>query len=199
MSARGRDAAEDGLVEGAAQDLCRPRLALFAAGEFAQSQPLLRKLLERFAGISARRALPAFRNDVLAPPAEAVGPESGREVVLFADTFNRIYERENLDAALRVLAATSQSQNLIAAPAALLERQQPRYAGRLRRDRTSDGAVALTENCPVSLADNFLDAFHVEPPWDFRRPNRRAAGSAGLERHEAEAGQSAGTPRSQGN
>jgi len=67
--------------------------------------PLLRKLFERFAGISARRALPAFRSDVFAPPADSVGPESGREVVLFADTFNRIYERENLDAALRVLAA----------------------------------------------------------------------------------------------
>ncbi|MGY3391645.1 FAD/FMN-containing dehydrogenase/Fe-S oxidoreductase [Bradyrhizobium sp. USDA 3311] len=67
--------------------------------------PLLQKLFERFAGISARRALPAFRSDVFAPPAETVGPESGREVVLFADTFNRIYERENLDAALRVLAA----------------------------------------------------------------------------------------------
>lgn len=66
---------------------------------------LLRKLFERFAGISARRALPAFRKDVFVPPAEAVGPETGREVVLFADTFNRIYERENLDAALRVLAA----------------------------------------------------------------------------------------------
>ncbi|TWB02058.1 FAD/FMN-containing dehydrogenase [Bradyrhizobium stylosanthis] len=67
--------------------------------------PLLRKLLERFAGISARRELPAFRSDVFVPPAEAVGPEAGREVVLFADTFNRTYERENLEAALRVLAA----------------------------------------------------------------------------------------------
>ena len=67
--------------------------------------PLLRKLFERFAGISARRALPAFRSDVFMPPAEAVGPETGREVVLFTDTFNRIYERENLDAALRVFAA----------------------------------------------------------------------------------------------
>ena len=67
--------------------------------------PLLRKLFERFANISARRALPAFRSDVFVPPAESVGPESGREVVLFADTFNRIYERENLDAALRVLTA----------------------------------------------------------------------------------------------
>ncbi|WP_426408263.1 FAD-binding and (Fe-S)-binding domain-containing protein [Bradyrhizobium ganzhouense] len=67
--------------------------------------PLLRKLFERFAGISARRALPAFRSDVFVTPADSVGPETGREVVLFADTFNRIYERENLDAALRVLAA----------------------------------------------------------------------------------------------
>ena len=67
--------------------------------------PLLRKLFERFAGISARRALPAFRSDVFVPPAAAVGLEAGREVVLLADTFNRIYERENLDAALRVLTA----------------------------------------------------------------------------------------------
>jgi len=65
--------------------------------------PLLRTLFERFAGISARRALPAFRSDVFVPPAEIVGPETGREIVLFADTFNRIYERENLEAALRVL------------------------------------------------------------------------------------------------
>lgn len=68
------------------------------------SSPLLRKLFERFIGISARRALPAFRSDVFVPPADGVGPETGREVVLFADTFNRIYERENLEAALRVLA-----------------------------------------------------------------------------------------------
>jgi len=64
--------------------------------------PLLRMLLERFAGISARRALPAFRRDVF-KSAEVVGPADGREVVLFGDTFNRAYERENLDAALRVL------------------------------------------------------------------------------------------------
>jgi Fe-S oxidoreductase len=64
---------------------------------------VLRNLLERVAGISARRALPAFRHDVFRSPTEAIGPEDGREVVLFPDTFNRIYERENLDAALRVL------------------------------------------------------------------------------------------------
>ena len=64
--------------------------------------PLLRRLFEKFAGISAQRALPAFRRDVFRS-ADAAGPEGGREVVLFADTFNRAYERENLEAALRVL------------------------------------------------------------------------------------------------
>jgi FAD/FMN-containing dehydrogenase/Fe-S oxidoreductase len=65
--------------------------------------PLLRKLFEQFAGISAQRRLPQWRRDVFAPAGEAFGPADGREVVLFADTFNRAYERENLDAALRVL------------------------------------------------------------------------------------------------
>jgi Fe-S oxidoreductase len=67
------------------------------------NSPVLRKLFEKYAGISAQRALPAFRRDVFRPEAEAFGPADGREVVLFADTFNRAYERENLDAALRVL------------------------------------------------------------------------------------------------
>ncbi|MDO9062613.1 MAG: FAD-linked oxidase C-terminal domain-containing protein, partial [Bradyrhizobium sp.] len=64
---------------------------------------LLRRLLEKFAGISAKRALPEWRRDVFTSDVEATGPADGREVVLFADTFNRAYERENLDAALRVL------------------------------------------------------------------------------------------------
>jgi FAD/FMN-containing dehydrogenase/Fe-S oxidoreductase len=65
--------------------------------------PLLRKLFETLAGISAQRDLPKWRRDVFAPAGEAFGPLDGPEVVLFADTFNRAYERENLDAALRVL------------------------------------------------------------------------------------------------
>jgi FAD/FMN-containing dehydrogenase/Fe-S oxidoreductase len=66
---------------------------------------LLRALFERVAGISAKRALPEWRRDVFAPEAEVFGPAGGREVVLFGDTFNRTYERENLDAALQVLVA----------------------------------------------------------------------------------------------
>ena len=67
------------------------------------NSPLLRKLFEHVAGISARRALPAFRHDTFKPGAETFGRQEGHEVVLFADTFNGTYERENLDAALRVL------------------------------------------------------------------------------------------------
>src|SRR3984893_771209 len=67
--------------------------------------PLLRRLFEKFAGISAERALPKWRRDVFTSDVDAIGPADGREVVLFADTFNRAYERENLDAALRVLVA----------------------------------------------------------------------------------------------
>ncbi|MBS0531673.1 MAG: FAD-binding protein [Proteobacteria bacterium] len=67
--------------------------------------PLLRGLLEAIAGISARRSLPEWRRDIFAPAVEVIGPADGREVVLFADTFNRAYERENLDDALRVLVA----------------------------------------------------------------------------------------------
>jgi Fe-S oxidoreductase len=87
-----------------------PRYAGFAAS-FAPLMNLrnhsapLRKVMERFTGISAKRKLPAFRSDTFRVDVEAIGPADGHEVVLFADTFNRIYERENLDAALRVLVA----------------------------------------------------------------------------------------------
>jgi FAD/FMN-containing dehydrogenase/Fe-S oxidoreductase len=85
-----------------------PRYAALASrfaplANWRNNSPLLRKLFERVAGISAQRALPAWRRDVFRSDAEAIGPADGREVVLFADTFNRAYERENLDAALRVL------------------------------------------------------------------------------------------------
>jgi len=65
----------------------------------------LRQLTERVAGISAQRSLPAWRRGIFAPDQTAFGPENGPEVVLLADTFNRLYERENLDAALQVLMA----------------------------------------------------------------------------------------------
>jgi FAD/FMN-containing dehydrogenase/Fe-S oxidoreductase len=87
-----------------------PRYAKLAARlaplmNLRNKSPLLRRLLENVAGISAKRTLPEWRRDVFDHATESVGPRDGREVVLFADTFNRLYERENIDDALRVLVA----------------------------------------------------------------------------------------------
>jgi FAD/FMN-containing dehydrogenase/Fe-S oxidoreductase len=68
----------------------------------------LRKASEMFAGFSARRNLPQWRADIYCDRSDwsyAVAAEASRDVVLFADTFNRYFERENLDAARRVLIA----------------------------------------------------------------------------------------------
>jgi Fe-S oxidoreductase len=60
------------------------------------------KLSEAIAGLSARRTLPQWRSDIFE---DRPANEGRHEVVLFADTFNRYFERENLDAAYKVLAA----------------------------------------------------------------------------------------------
>jgi Fe-S oxidoreductase len=65
-------------------------------------------LSERIAQFSARRPLPRWRADWFRdrePRAlPAVGGE-GRDIVLFADTFNRYFEPENLRAAMKILHA----------------------------------------------------------------------------------------------
>jgi FAD/FMN-containing dehydrogenase/Fe-S oxidoreductase len=79
------------------------------------------KLSEAVAGFSARRSLPKWRADYfkdsswsgitvrrtasLRSPMSRHDGRGNREVVLFADTFNRYFERENIDAALTVLTA----------------------------------------------------------------------------------------------
>ncbi|WP_375408926.1 FAD-binding and (Fe-S)-binding domain-containing protein [uncultured Methylobacterium sp.] len=70
--------------------------------------PALARLSERMAGISARRTLPPWRRPwreagEAAHPADVTG--DFRDVILFGDTFNRAFERENLEAAERVLVA----------------------------------------------------------------------------------------------
>ena len=65
--------------------------------------PLLRRLGERFVGISAARALPEFRSDPFRDAEIGTSTGAANEVILFGDTFNRYYEPENLRAAVRVL------------------------------------------------------------------------------------------------
>ena len=66
---------------------------------------LLAGLSETILGLAARRRLPAWRADRFTAAGESHGPASGPEVVLFVDTFNATFEREKIDAALRVLVA----------------------------------------------------------------------------------------------
>jgi FAD/FMN-containing dehydrogenase/Fe-S oxidoreductase len=86
-----------------------PRYAPYAAKfpwlmNLRDALPGAAKLSEAIAGFSARRSLPRWRGDVFD---DAGGGDDGAsgDVVLFADTFNRYFERENLDAALAVLRA----------------------------------------------------------------------------------------------
>jgi FAD/FMN-containing dehydrogenase/Fe-S oxidoreductase len=101
-----------------------PRYAPYAARvpglmNLRNESAFLRRMSEAAFGFSQKRSLPAWRRDVwrepppsLIPPplagegrVGAAAAHDGREVVLFADTFNRYFERENLDAAYRVLSA----------------------------------------------------------------------------------------------
>jgi len=91
-----------------------PRYAPFAARHpwlfnMRDSSPTLRRLSETFAGFAARRSLPKWRSDIYRDRSDwaygLAGETPMPEVVLFPDTFNRYFERENLDAALSVLTA----------------------------------------------------------------------------------------------
>jgi Fe-S oxidoreductase len=65
-------------------------------------------LSEAIAQFSARRPLPKWRRDHFRRdklPSALTDDRRGREVVVFADTFNRYFEPENIDAAIAVLAA----------------------------------------------------------------------------------------------
>ncbi len=65
----------------------------------------LRRIFRAIFGLAADRKLPAWRRDIFWPPGSAKSSAGGKSVVLFADTFNRYFERENLDAAVAVLEA----------------------------------------------------------------------------------------------
>ena len=66
------------------------------------------KLSEKLLGFSARRSLPTWQK-AWADPGPQAGPGDvagdGRDLVIFADTFNRYFEPANLAAAHRVLSA----------------------------------------------------------------------------------------------
>ena len=85
-----------------------PRYAPWAArlaplANLRNASATLRRLGERTIGLAAERPLPRFRRDPFRD-VEIGAPEgAANEVIVFADTFNRYYEPENLRAGIRVL------------------------------------------------------------------------------------------------
>jgi FAD/FMN-containing dehydrogenase len=69
--------------------------------------PALARASERALRLAHQRPLPHWRRDRFREPAASVGSGSVGEVVLFADTFNRTFEHETIDAALKVLVAAN--------------------------------------------------------------------------------------------
>jgi FAD/FMN-containing dehydrogenase/Fe-S oxidoreductase len=65
----------------------------------------LARLGERLLGLSAQRSLPRWQSRPFADVEDSTWPPGGKEVVLFADTFNRYFEPDNLHAATRILHA----------------------------------------------------------------------------------------------
>ena len=67
--------------------------------------PILSSVLEKITGFTARRDLPKWSARPFKDTEAAQIPTGTQPLILFADTFNRYFEPENLRAALRVLAA----------------------------------------------------------------------------------------------
>ena len=104
--------------------------------------PFVAKLMERYTGISAKRQMPAFTNDVFTqyaakeltknsqasdPP--ITSPINQQHVVLWADTFNNYFESENLRAANEVLVAAGYRVSIAKASSADAN-QRPLCCGR---------------------------------------------------------------------
>ena len=94
-----------------------PRYAPLAArwpqlANLRDEKPRLRQWSETYGGLSTRRSLPRWRADAWREPARLPGARDAREVAFFADTFNRYFEPENIEAALGVLAAAGYDLHL---------------------------------------------------------------------------------------
>ena len=86
-----------------------PRYAPWAQ-RLAPVVNLLQGIAKPLLGFASKRTLPAWRRDAFVAP--AAKPSTGREVVLFVDTFSTYFEPENARAALRVLEAAGYTVHL---------------------------------------------------------------------------------------
>jgi FAD/FMN-containing dehydrogenase/Fe-S oxidoreductase len=142
--------------------------------------PGLARVSERLLRLAHQRPLPRWRRDRFHEPAASVGSGSAGEVVLFPDTFNRTFERETIDAALKVLVAANYRVHL---PRAVAGRRTlccgrthlsvGNLAGARRElERTRDALlpfaksgvpiIGLEPSCLLTLRDELLALFPGE-------------------------------------
>jgi FAD/FMN-containing dehydrogenase/Fe-S oxidoreductase len=110
----------------------------------------LRQWSERYAGLSARRSLPRWRADAWREPTRFPSAPEARSVVFFADTFNRYFEPQNIEAALAVFAAGGYTVHL---PQAADGESRPLCCGRtFLAVGLIDEARREAERCVAALA-----------------------------------------------
>ena len=169
-----------------------PRYAPLAArwpyvANLRNDQPRLRQWSEKYAGLSARRSLPRWRSDAWREPARLPGADNARGVVFFADTFNRYFEPENIEAALGVLTAAGYGVHLPkpvdgSTPSALLRANVP--GGRAGRRGAARGRALRRRAFAIARARHAGRWARAELHSRFPR---RASGAA-QERGRAGAG-----------
>ncbi|MBV8526287.1 MAG: FAD-binding oxidoreductase, partial [Acetobacteraceae bacterium] len=131
------------------------------------SMPALAGLSQRWLGLAAQRPLPEWRRDSFRDQ-EADGPAGLRgDVWLFADTFNRYFEPENLRAAIRVLRSAgyrplvprSGKRPLCCGRTRLAAGQVEKARGEVRRMVAAlagdQPVIGLEPSCLFTLRDEF--------------------------------------------
>ena len=94
-----------------------PRYAGFASRvggllSTLEHTPLIGSMTKRALGLATERSLPRFKTSFLGSQTEAVRVSTGREVLLFVDTFNNYIDTQNAQAALKVLQAAGYTVHL---------------------------------------------------------------------------------------
>jgi FAD/FMN-containing dehydrogenase/Fe-S oxidoreductase len=149
-----------------------PLAATFAgAANLRNKLPVLRRLLDRQLGFAEQRDLPAWRTDAFRDEEALPYVESGSgmgDVVLFADTFNRYFEPDNLRAALRVIAAAGGRALLprhdgrplccgrTYLAAGLIEKARAEARRTLTALAGDAPVVGLEPSCLITLRDEFV-------------------------------------------
>ena len=136
--------------------------------------PVIGAMTKRALGFATERSLPRFKTSFLGQQAGQTPATSGREVLLFVDTFNNYIDTQNAYAAQRVLQAAGYTVHLNQRPG-----ERPLCCGRtflsagmvdqakVEARRTLDALVpfvkrgvaivGLEPSCLLTLRDEFLD------------------------------------------